>query len=171
MPARRCSGRPRTSRRRTRTKDLPKRSSSLSCRESRLWPRRPWRSNRQPRMLLVGDIGGTKTDLALVSVSDGPRAPIARKRFLSADYPSLEHIAREFLEQVDVPVTHSLFAVAGPVVSGRSVLTNLPWVIQETALQATLQLESVRVVNDVEAMAAAVPYLQPTDVLAIQAGE
>jgi glucokinase len=122
-------------------------------------------------MLLVGDIGGTKTDLALVSPSDGPRAPVVRKRFPSGDYPSLEHIAREFLAVVDVPVTHALFAVAGPVVNGRSVLTNLPWVVEETALQATLQLDFVRVANDVEAMAAAVPYLQPTDALAIRPGE
>jgi glucokinase len=48
-------------------------------------------------MLLAGDIGGTKTDLAVFTVERGPRAPIARKRFLSRDYPSLEANVREFI--------------------------------------------------------------------------
>jgi glucokinase len=46
-------------------------------------------------MLLVGDIGGTKTDLALFSAERGPRAPIAQKRFGSGAYPSLEAIVGE----------------------------------------------------------------------------
>ena len=55
---------------------------------------------------------------------------------------------------------HACFAVAGPVAGGRPALTNLPWVIEEPALQAALGLQSVRLLNDVEAMAAAVPHLR-----------
>ena len=66
-------------------------------------------------MLLAGDIGGTKTDLAVFSADRGSRAPIAQKRFPSRDYPSLEAIASEFIAGVDLPVTHASFAVAGPV--------------------------------------------------------
>src|SRR6266508_5068489 len=122
-------------------------------------------------MLLVGDIGGTKTDLAVVSQDQGPRQQIARQRFPSGGYPSLEHIARAFLDEVHLPVRSALFAVAGPVVNGRAVLTNLPWVADESELQATLGLDFVRVVNDVQAMAAAVPHLQSADVLTLQPGE
>ena len=50
-------------------------------------------------MLLAGDIGGTKTDLAVFSVERGPRDPISTARFHSADFPGLEAMTREFLVQ------------------------------------------------------------------------
>jgi glucokinase len=120
-------------------------------------------------MLLVGDIGGTKTDLALFSADRGPRAPMAQKRFSSRDYPSLEAIVSEYVANVGLSVTHACFAVAGAVISGRAALTNLPWVVEESALQAELHVEFVRLLNDVEAIAASVPHLQPTDLHTLQA--
>ncbi|HEY1298572.1 MAG TPA: glucokinase [Chloroflexota bacterium] len=86
-------------------------------------------------MLLVGDIGGTRTDVALVSPERGAWQPVAQKRFTSADYPSVEAIAREFIAAFNVPLTQAAFAVAGPVVNGRAVLTNLPWLVEETRLE------------------------------------
>jgi len=121
-------------------------------------------------MLLAGDIGGTKTDLAVFSVEGGPRAPIAQKRFPSRDYASLEAIAREFIAEVDLPVTHACFAVAGPVVGGSASLTNLPWIIEESSLQAALGLESVSLLNDVQATAVAVPHLRPADLHTVREG-
>jgi glucokinase len=121
-------------------------------------------------MLLAGDIGGTKTDLAVFAVDHGPRAPVAQKRFPSRDYPSLEAIAREFIAEVNLPVTWACFAVAGPVVDGSATLTNLPWMIDETSLQATLRLELVSLLNDVEATAVAVPFLQPSELHTLQEG-
>ena len=41
-------------------------------------------------MLIAGDIGGTKTDLAIYSIESGPHAPLAQAQFHSADYPSLQ---------------------------------------------------------------------------------
>jgi glucokinase len=122
-------------------------------------------------MLLVGDIGGTKTDLAVFTPEEGPWNAIARKRFPSADYPSLEAITTEFVAELDCPVAQACFAVAGPVRSGKASLTNLPWVVDESVLRATLQIDLVRLLNDVEAMAAAVPYLRPADVRTLQSGE
>ena len=118
-------------------------------------------------MLLAGAIGGTKPALAVFSADRGPRAPLAERLFPSADYPSLEAIAREYLAEIDLPVTHACFAVAGPVSRGRAVLTNLPWVVEESALMAAHGLESVRVLNDVEAMATAIPYLDASEMLTV----
>jgi glucokinase len=56
-------------------------------------------------MLLAGDIGGTKTALAIFSPDEGPHAPLAEEAFPSARYPSLEALASEFLAQTDLPVT------------------------------------------------------------------
>jgi glucokinase len=122
-------------------------------------------------MLLVGDVGGTKTDLALFSADHDLRVPIAQKRFSSGEYPRLEAIASEFVANVGLPVTHACFAVAGAVIGGRAALTNLPWVVEESVLKAELHVESVRLLNDVEAVAAAVPRLQPTDLRTLQAGD
>jgi glucokinase len=122
-------------------------------------------------MLLVGDIGGTKTDLAVIDPTSPLTVPLARQRFPSREYASLEDIAREFLAEVHVPVRQACFAVAGPVINGKAVLTNLSWMVDESSLQAALGLESVRLLNDVEAMAAAVPRIQPSDLLTLQPGE
>jgi len=122
-------------------------------------------------MLLAGDIGGTKTALAVFSPEHGARAPIAQRVFPSGKYPSLEAIAKEYLAEVDLKVTEACFAVAGPVSAGQATLTNLPWVIDESELQASLRLEGVRLLNDVEAMANAVPHLQPNEIHTWKEGE
>ena len=121
-------------------------------------------------MLLAGDIGGTKTDLAVYSREAGPFAPLAETEVHSADYGSLTAIAREFLTQVKVSVDRACFAVAGPVVDGRSKITNLPWVIDESTVAEELQLESVHLMNDLEAIAFAIPSLRTDDMHTINAG-
>ena len=95
-------------------------------------------------LLLAGDIGGTKTNLAVFSVNAGPRAPLAEAVFPSGDYPSLKAVAYQFLAQVDLPVEQASFSVAGPVVAGHAKVTNLPWVMDETQLQEALDLSFVR---------------------------
>lgn len=121
-------------------------------------------------MLLAGDIGGTKTDLAVFSAEKGPRTPLAQARFHSADYPGLEPMVREFLDQAKLSVSHACFGVAGPVVGGRARLTNLPWLVDETTLRQTLNLQAARLLNDLEAIANAVPELQPNDVHTLSSG-
>jgi glucokinase len=122
-------------------------------------------------MLLVGDIGGTKTDLAVFTAEHGPRAPLSQKRFASADYSSLQAIAAEFLAEIDLQVTEACFAVAGPVVNGKATLSNLPWTVEESALTAALGVQSVSLLNDVEAMANAVPELRANELRTLREGE
>src|SRR5271170_3600113 len=124
-------------------------------------------------MLIAGDIGGTKTDLAIFSSEAGPHEPLAEDRVHSADYPSLQAMAKEFLAKVEKPVDRACFAVAGPVIGGRVKTTNLPWVIDEPSLAQSLNLNvaSVRLINDLEAIARAVPILRPSDVCTINPGE
>jgi glucokinase len=124
-------------------------------------------------MLIAGDIGGTKTDLAIFSKQGGPVVPIAEKKVHSAHYSSLEDIVKEFLANTELKVDRACFAVAGPVIEGRVKTTNLPWVIDENSLAQELNLdkERVSVMNDLEAIARAVPILRPTDVVTINEGE
>jgi glucokinase len=124
-------------------------------------------------MLIAGDIGGTKTALGIFSGGAGPHAPLAETKVHSADYPSLEAIVKEFLAKAGKPVERACFAVAGPVIGGRVKATNLPWVIEEAALAQALNLkpESVQLINDLEAIARAVPVLRPIDLQTINVGE
>jgi glucokinase len=122
-------------------------------------------------LLLAGDIGGTKTDLALYSAEGGPRKPWAQAEFHSASYPSLEALVKEFLAKVDQPVDRACFAVAGPVIAGHAKITNLLWQVDETTSRQELGLSSVRLLNDLEAIARAVPILTPDDVHTLNPGE
>jgi len=122
-------------------------------------------------MLLAGDIGGTKTHLAIFSPETGPRTPLAEDTFPSARFPSLEALASEFLAQVDLKPERASFGVAGPVLAGRATITNLPWVMHESHLEAALGLSSVHLLNDLIAIASAVPWLEPDDVYTLNEGQ
>ena len=122
-------------------------------------------------MLLAGDIGGTKTDLAIFSVEGGPHSPLKQAQVHSADYPSLQALVTEFLEKTRINVERACFDVAGPVIDGRVKITNLPWVMDEASLAKDLNLQSVRLLNDLEAVARAIPILRPSDISTLNPGE
>jgi len=122
-------------------------------------------------MLIAGDIGGTKTDLAIYSSESGPHVPLAQTEVHSADYPSLQAMVAEFVAQAKISVEFGSFDVAGPVINGRVKTTNLPWVMEESALAKDLNLKSVHLMNDLEAVARAVPILRPEDVRTLNQGE
>jgi glucokinase len=121
-------------------------------------------------MLLAGDIGGTKTVLALFSPEAGPHTPLKEATFPSTRYGRLEAIVREFLEENETPIDRACFGVAGPVVAGRAEITNLPWEITETGLREAFGWSSVKLLNDLESVAYAVPILEPDDIHSLNAG-
>jgi glucokinase len=131
-------------------------------------------------LLLVGDAGGTKTQLALYE--DGARGRRCRggrgeavrliepATFPSATSPSLEAIVKEYLRRTGARPVRAVFGVAGPVVGGRAEITNLPWRLSETALRRALGVRAVRLLNDLVATAWAVPGLGPRDTRTINRG-
>ncbi len=125
---------------------------------------------RESDLLLIGDIGGTKTDLLVVSEAAGLAHPLARARLKSAGYPDLKTLLGEFLATTGLTVRHACLDVAGPVINGRAHLTNLPWEVDGAALCAELAFGSVDILNDLAAIAHAIPILQPTDVRTLNAG-
>ena len=121
-------------------------------------------------MLLAGDIGGTKTLLALYTHDGGSRTPVVQAEFPSADYPGLDAIARAFLNDTGKTADYACFDVAGPVIGGRAHLTNLPWHLDEAALARELGLQGVTLLNDLHAVAYAVPQLEPADLVTLNPG-
>lgn len=121
-------------------------------------------------MLIAGDIGGTKTLLALFAPDTGSRDPVSKAEFRSADYPGLAPMVREFLAQVGRTADCGCFDVAGPVVDGQARLTNLPWTLDEKTLRRDLGLRSVTLLNDLAAVAVSIPHLQPDELHTINPG-
>ena len=102
-------------------------------------------------MLIPGDIGGTKADLAIYSRESGPHTPLAQTEVHSVDYPSLQAMVTEFLARVKMSVDVASFDAAGPVINGHAKTTNLPWVLDERTLANDLDLKAAHLINDLEA--------------------
>ena len=121
-------------------------------------------------MLLAGDIGGTKTALAIYAHEGNVMRPVVQGTLPSGKYPSLEALVKEFLAGRDIDVDYACFGVAGPVVNGEARITNLPWVMSERHLAEALGVHSVKLLNDLESIANAVPHLGPDDVVSLNKG-
>lgn len=122
-------------------------------------------------MLLAGDTGGTKTNLALFRDEESWREPVDEATFQSGNYASLEALVQDYLAQQKVSIDHASFGVAGPVMDGHATITNLPWKMDEKTLQDALHIPSVRLLNDLDAIAHAVPHLDERDVATINKGQ
>lgn len=112
-------------------------------------------------MILAGDIGGTKTLLALYEQRDGLLVQLREEVFASQEQTNLETVAGDFLRRagLDRAPAMACFGVAGPVSGNRARITNLPWVVDGPFMQRDLGLGDVYLINDVQATAAAVPRL------------
>lgn len=107
----------------------------------------------------------------MLDPAGGPRAAVAAGRLPSSEYASLEALLAAFVGQQQVQgVTHASLAVAGPVANGRATITNLGWEPTELGLASALGLQQVRLLNDLEAIANAIPELLPEDVQVLVAG-
>jgi glucokinase len=122
-------------------------------------------------LLIAGDIGGTKTLLAVYALGERARAPILQREYRTADYTALDDMVREFLAASHCAVRAACFDVAGPVIDGRAHLTNLPWTVDAAALRAELALEEVFLLNDLQATAYAAPRLQAEELHTINIGK
>jgi glucokinase len=149
------------------------------------------------RMIVAGDIGGTKTHLALFDWKKDRVDPIRLESFHSADYTSLEDMLTEFLVPPKPPspidefatekgnaaepepepptekppkIDAACFGIAGPVIQNRCQTTNLPWVVDGATLAKQFDIPRVKLLNDLEAMAHGILLLRPDEVEILNAG-
>jgi glucokinase len=120
--------------------------------------------------ILAGDVGGTKTVVAVFESEAGKLVPVFQKKFDSRNYPGLEPIISEFLAGNPGPANRACFGVAGPVVGGRSETPNLPWVLDERALASQLAIDVVSLINDLEATAYGLFTLDEKEVFVLHEG-
>jgi glucokinase len=124
-------------------------------------------------MLLAGDIGGTKTLLGLFDRAFPRPRPIASRAFATLEYSDLATMISVFATEAAVPranIEAASFGVAGPVLGATARLTNVPWRLDARRLAETLDIRRVSLLNDLHAMAYAVPVLHSSELHVLQEG-
>jgi glucokinase len=121
------------------------------------------------RVVLAGDVGGTKTRLGLFLVDGSGSRLLLSQAYPSRKFDALESVIEEFLPGQE-RLSAATFGVAGPVVSGTAVATNLPWKISERSLKKFLSIRIVSLVNDLVANAHGIEVMQPRDFMTLNRG-
>ena len=121
-------------------------------------------------MILAGDIGGTNARLAAFETEGSRLLCVVEKVYPSKEHNGLPEIVADFVKTEGIPARSACFGVAGPVRSGRSKISNLPWVIDSRELATQLRLRTVGLINDLEALAYGLEMLESKDFVTISEG-
>ena len=121
-------------------------------------------------LILAGDIGGTKTHLALFSYDNKNLKTEFQKTYPSQEYSGLEPVLREFLAAGKHRIGRASFGIAGPLVDGKVNPPNLRWVVDRLSVAETLELPAVSLLNDLQAAAYGIFTLAPDEFLVLNEG-
>lgn len=127
-------------------------------------------------MILAGDVGGTKCNLALFSETGGRLTAVFKQRFRSKDFAKFDLIAKEFARIAGAhlgrdKIRAAGFGIAGPVINNRVRATNLPWTVDASVLSGELDIPHVVLLNDLGAWGHSIEYLSPSDFVVLNPGE
>jgi glucokinase len=130
-------------------------------------------------MLLAGDIGGTKTLLGLFETAPTRPRPVLVRSFGTLDHPDLPTMIAAFMKEDEAAaarashgaIESACFGVAGPVIDETVKVTNVPWFVDARLVAAALGVARVALLNDLEALAHAVPVLVESETHVLQQGE
>ena len=126
-------------------------------------------------MILAGDVGGTKCNLALFAENNGKLEFVFRERFASKEFAQFDLIIREFSRRA-MPhlngdkIQAAGFGVAGPVIDNRIHATNLPWIVDAEVLAQEVGVKSIVLVNDLGATGHSLAHLSPEDFCVLNVG-
>lgn len=122
-------------------------------------------------MILAGDIGGTKTNLALFEMVEGTPQIRVAQQYESRAFSSLNDVLAAFKADIaEWTIDAACFGIAGPVIAGNCRTTNLPWDITTSDLQTQLGTDKVRLLNDLEATAYGMLYLREEEFVTLNTG-
>lgn len=126
-------------------------------------------------MILAGDVGGTKCNLALFAEKNGKLEFVFRERFASKEFAKFDLIIREFLRRAapylgQQKIRGAGFGVAGPVIDNRIHATNLPWIVEAETLAQEVGVESIALMNDLGATGHSLQHLPPEDFCVLNVG-
>lgn len=128
-------------------------------------------------LILAGDIGGTKCNLAFFHADADANAnaqaleAVAEHTYPSREFSSLDAVVKQFYADTGLSASRACFGVAGAVLGGESQLPNLGWRLSEAALAGALKLDTVRLINDLEANALGISTLKPEQLFCLNPGQ
>jgi glucokinase len=121
-------------------------------------------------MILAGEIGATRTRLGAFETEGSRLKCVVEKDYVSQQHDGLAGILADFIKTEGIPVHSACLGVAGPVRNGRSKISNLPWVIDAQEVAKQLRLNSVGLLNDLEAYAYGIDGLDSKDFITLSEG-
>lgn len=122
------------------------------------------------RLILAGDVGGTKTHLGLYQANGEMLTAVRDRLYHTAEFKSLSDACAEFLSGGGEPIQAACFGVPGPVIEGKAHATNVSWLMHETHLSRGLGGTPVRLINDLAATAYGMIHLEPSELAVLQHG-
>jgi glucokinase len=122
------------------------------------------------RRVLAGDIGGTKTRLAVFDVAGTQLHSVVERSYPSRDFATLNDIIEDFLGDAEARPDAVSFGIAGPVRNNVVDVTNLPWRISAAEIAARFGFRQVALLNDLEANAWGLRALDETDFHSLNTG-
>ena len=127
-------------------------------------------------MILAGDVGGTKCNLALFAEKNGKLATVFKQRFASKEFASFDLIVKEFSRLAashlsSDRVVAAGFGVAGPVIDNHVRATNLPWTVDARILEKELDVNKVVLMNDLGATGHSIEHLGPEEFTVLNPGK
>jgi glucokinase len=127
------------------------------------------------KVILAGDVGGTKCNLALFAEKNGKLEFVFQERFASKEFARFDLIVREFSRRAgpymgQEKIRAAGFGVAGPVIDNRIHATNLPWIVDAEALAQEVGVKSIVLVNDLGATGHSLEHLPPEDFCVLNVG-
>src|SRR5215472_13187774 len=127
-------------------------------------------------VIIAGDVGGTKCNIALFAEKGGKLEVVFRQRFASKDFAKFDLIIKEFTRQAKPhlngeKIRAAGFGVAGPVINDRIHATNLPWIIDSDTLSKELNVNTIALMNDLGAWGHSLEHLPPEDFVVLNTGK
>jgi len=129
-------------------------------------------------VILAGDIGGTKCNLALYEILGKSHRKIIDQRYESREFPTFDEMISRFLSETRAEtkgagkhyIEGAGFGVAGPVIDHRVKATNLPWIVDRATLAKQLGTPHVVLLNDLEATAHSLALMAPSELSTLNQG-
>ncbi|MGE5807879.1 MAG: glucokinase [Nitrospirota bacterium] len=119
------------------------------------------KTSRSP-LLLAGDIGGTKARLGIFQASGDDVRMVRAEELSSARYSGPAPMIRTFLRPRE-RISAASFGIAGPVINGTAIATNLPWMLSENSLSRSLNIRKLSLINDLVANAYGIALMKKGD--------
>jgi glucokinase len=127
-------------------------------------------------VILAGDVGGTKCNLALFSEKNARLTTVYKQRFASKEFARFDLIVKEFSRLAASHLSGETilaagFGVAGPVIDNHVRATNLPWTVDARTLAQEVGVEKIVLLNDLGATGHSIEHLPPEEFCVLNPGK